>query len=51
MQGEEELHWEKMLTELNVERKDKGLDEGAGLRMRHSECSSDLHGAVQEGLS
>lgn len=29
LQGEEELHWEKMLTELNVERKDKGLDEGA----------------------
>lgn len=29
LQGEEELHWEKMLTESNVERKDKGLDEGA----------------------
>lgn len=32
MRREEELHWEKMLTEFNVERKDKGLDEGALLR-------------------
>jgi hypothetical protein len=32
VQGEEELHWEKMLTEFNVKRKDKGLDEGAFLR-------------------
>lgn len=29
MQGEEELHWEKMLTEFNDERKDKSLDDGA----------------------